>query len=79
MSKHFRILALLLSFALALGCFTACGADEKKPAPTTTAQKLEEVDYVAQLKLNKQSFTKKLEVTVKNFVDGDTVHFNVPE
>lgn len=79
MSKHFKILALLLSFALALGCFTACGADEKKPAPTTTAQKLEEVDYVAQLKLNKQSFTKKLEVTVKNFVDGDTVHFNVPE
>lgn len=79
MSKHFRILALLLSFVLALGCFTACGADEKKPAPTTTVQQLEEVDYASQLKLNKQSFTKKLKVTVKNFVDGDTVHFNVPE
>lgn len=79
MNKCFRILALLLCGVLALGCFTACGSDAKKPAPTTTAQQLEEVDYASQLKLNKQTFTKKLEVTVKNFVDGDTVHFNVPE
>ncbi len=79
MNKHFKILALLLSGVLALGCFTACGADTKKPAPTTTVQQLEEVDYAAQLELNFYSFTKKQEVTVKNFVDGDTVHFHVPE
>lgn len=32
-------------------------------------------DYVAQLTLDETSTTKKLKVTVKNFVDGDTTHF----
>ena len=79
MKTHTRILALLLLAALVLGCLAACGTDAKKPAPTTTAKELEFVDYAASLAFNKGSFTKKLEVTVKNFVDGDTVHFNVPE
>ena len=38
-----------------------------------------EVDYAAQVKLNMNSETVKQEVTVKTFIDGDTVHFNVPE
>ena len=79
MKTHTRILALLLLAALVLGCLAACGTDAEKPAPTTTAKELEFVDYAASLAFNKGSFTKKLEVTVKNFVDGDTVHFNVPE
>ena len=79
MKTHTIILALLLLAALVLGCLAACGTDAEKPAPTTTAKELEFVDYAASLAFNKGSFTKKLEVTVKNFVDGDTVHFNVPE
>ena len=39
----------------------------------------EPVDYAGQLRLNMSSETVKAEVTVKTFVDGDTVHFNVDE
>ena len=35
------------------------------------------VDYASQVKLNMNSETAKLEVTVETFVDGDTTHFNV--
>jgi len=38
-----------------------------------------EVDYAAQIALNMSSETVKQEVTVRTFIDGDTVHFNVPE
>ncbi len=38
-----------------------------------------EGDYADQLKLNPLSPTAKTQATVKNFVDGDTVHFHVPE
>lgn len=41
--------------------------------------KAETVDYVELLKLDMDSETVKQEVTVRNFVDGDTVHFNVPQ
>ncbi len=37
----------------------------------------EGVDYASQVKLNMNSETLKLEVTVDSFVDGDTTHFNV--
>ena len=37
------------------------------------------VDYAGQLGLNRGSETVKQAVTVHNFVDGDTTHFNVPE
>ena len=37
-----------------------------------------EVDYAAQVKLDLSSSTKKIQVTVKTYVDGDTTHFNVP-
>ena len=36
------------------------------------------VDYAASVKLDLNSSTKKIQVTVKTFVDGDTTHFNVP-
>ena len=35
------------------------------------------VDYASQIRLNMNSETLKLEVTVEAFVDGDTTHFNV--
>lgn len=36
-------------------------------------------DYVSELKLNMGSESLKAEVTVKSFIDGDTVHFNIDE
>ena len=39
----------------------------------------ENKDYVSELKLNMGSETVKAEVTVKSFIDGDTVHFNIKE
>ena len=39
----------------------------------------DQIDYASQVKLDMTSDTKKTEVTVKTYVDGDTTHFNVPE
>ena len=75
---RFRFLSLLLLVVLILGCFSGCGPDSETPG-TTEAPNLDTVDFAATLKLNMGTFTKKQEVTVKNFVDGDTVHFHVPE
>lgn len=60
---------ILLAFA---GC-------QQETPPETNEQITETVDYAASVQLNMTSFTAKQEVTVKNFVDGDTVHFYVPE
>ena len=43
------------------------------------AEQADFVDYAAQLDFNRASETVKAEVTVKTFVDGDTVHFYVDE
>ena len=58
-------------------------SDEKEttaPAQTEpqTEAPAEVVDY-ADFKLQMNSETKKQQVTVKSFIDGDTVHFYVPE
>jgi endonuclease YncB( thermonuclease family) len=48
---------------------------------TTTSKSdanLEWVDYVSKLKLNMDSETIKQVVTVHQYIDGDTTHFNVP-
>lgn len=55
-------LCALLVLAL-LACLMGCGmADD---------------DYAASIRLNMASETAKAEVSVKTFVDGDTVHFNI--
>lgn len=68
---------LLLLICLLL---TACGSTPAPTAPveTTAAQDLETVDYAASVKLDMSTSTAKAEVTVRSFIDGDTVHFNVP-
>ena len=43
------------------------------------AEQADFIDYAAQLDFNRASETVKAEVTVKTFVDGDTVHFHVDE
>ena len=75
-----RFLILLVVFCLSL---TACG---NAPAPTepqgTTEPSGPDVeltwtDHAGELRLKMDSATAKVSATVKSFVDGDTVHFNV--
>ena len=49
---------------------------DKDPDPQ---ENIEEIDYAASVKLDLASSTKKIKVTVKTYVDGDTTHFDVPE
>ncbi len=71
-------LALSVVLCLILGILAGCGENPQPTQPSTSAP-AESVDYASQLKLNMNSATLKQEVTVKTFVDGDTVHFHVPE
>ena len=82
MSK--RIIAFLLMFCLLVSCVTGCGSKEeegettKSTAAADSSDKAEFIDYVAKTKLDLNSNTKKLEVTVHAYIDGDTTHFNIP-
>ena len=65
-----RILSLLLVLCLFAGCQPADPA-----GGTTGAPSVQKIDYAASVKLNMDSQYKKEEVTVKQYIDGDTVHF----
>ena len=69
MNNHSRFLKLCLL------CMLLCAL---VPA-FAQAEQGEFIDYVSQLDFNRGSETVKTEVTVKTFVDGDTVHFHVDE
>ncbi len=88
-----RLFASAFSFFLILSCLAACGGDVTPtasapqvfspvqsspavPSPTPVPQETE--DFAGSIKLDMSSDTAKQEVTVKSFVDGDTVHFHVP-
>ena len=60
-----------LSF-LTLLCLMVCAVCI---CPAQTAAAAEGIDYAAQLTLNMASESRKAEVTLKTFVDGDTTHF----
>lgn len=61
--------------SLCLLCMLLCAL-----APASAqAEQAEFIDYVSQLDFNRGSESVKTEVTVKTFVDGDTVHFHVDE
>ena len=67
-----RFLALLMIACVALSIFVACdvptdGGDELAPW----------VDYVSEVKLDRNSGTLQIEATVKSYIDGDTTHFYV--
>lgn len=73
-----KLLVFLIFVCL---CLTACGGESSSTEPETTAATTapaEILDYAASVKLDMSSDTAKQEVTVKTFVDGDTVHFHVP-
>ena len=71
-------MALCLTAGLLAGCgepTTGPVTDATQPA---TPAPTENVDYAASVKLDMNSATAKQEVTVKQFIDGDTTHFHVP-
>lgn len=69
MKKTYKIIAALLLICTVLLSFGACGPKEDEPS---------HVDYAAELKLDMNSDTIKKEVTVRQYIDGDTTHFNFP-
>ncbi len=73
-----KLICLALVLCIVLGMFAGCQPGDSTGAGTTTAPKIETKDFVADLKLQMDSATLKQEVTVKTYVDGDTVHFHVP-
>ncbi len=79
-NKFQRLTAILVMACLLAGCFAGCN-NGKQPGDTKPGDKpsTEVVDYAAQVKLNMSSETAKQEVTIHQHVDGDTVHFNVPD
>ena len=69
----------LISLIMML-CLTVCvltGCQDNTPA-VSSGESTNAIDYVANTKLVMESNTKKQEVTVKSYIDGDTTHFNVP-
>jgi len=87
-----RVTALLVLVCLLLS-FAGCGETPALPtteAPTqateplettaapTQAPVVEAVDYAGTLKLDLNTESAKQEVSVKQFIDGDTTHFHVP-
>ena len=77
MKMKLKLISLLVLVCLVVGCFAGCqqGSD---PTETTGQTPVQTVDYVDLTKLDMDSSTLKLEVTVKSYIDGDTTHFNVP-
>lgn len=61
---------LIACLIIGLLGFSSCSKNTDNPVEPFT-----ETDYSKQLKLDFTSNTLKQEVTVKNFVDGDTTHF----
>ncbi|MBQ8387493.1 MAG: thermonuclease family protein [Clostridia bacterium] len=78
-----RSLSLLLILCMALSILVACNGGEDAGDSTTDSgtqnpSPTEHIDYAGSVKLDMSSASKKLEVTVKAYIDGDTTHFNVP-
>lgn len=73
-----KLFALLAALCIFLGCLAGCSNNDAGGGETTApAAEDNWIDYAGQVKLDMNSETAKKEVTVKNFVDGDTTHFFV--
>lgn len=59
--------------------YSCTPASEGDPADSLPGQNGQTVDYAGSVELSMKAGTAKTEVTVKSFIDGDTVHFFVPE
>ena len=74
--KAMRWISLLAVLCMLVACMAGCGENTDSQGDDSTASTF--VDYVEKTKLDLNSNTKKLEVTVHAYIDGDTTHFNVP-
>ena len=74
MKKFSKLLSLLVVLCILIACFAGC----KDNGNVTSGASGDFIDYVEKTKLQLESSTKKQEVTVKSFIDGDTTHFDVP-
>lgn len=73
-----KLFSLVLLAAIALCAFAGCDMGSNSDSSGNSTP-LEVIDYVAETKLDMNSDSQKQEVTVKQYVDGDTTHFNVPK
>ncbi len=72
-------MALILTVGLLAGCGEKPQEEGSTNPPASDGPVLTDpVDYAGSVKLDMRSDTVKQEVTVKQFVDGDTTHFFVP-
>ena len=79
MKKAKRFLSLYLLICMSVSCFCGCQTAQQGASTSSTEEELPPfIDFVGQLKLDMDSSTAKMEVTVKLFIDGDTTHFHVP-
>ena len=69
-----KFISLLLLLCVVIGCLASCDLFNKDNGGDEHVH----VDYVDQLKLDMDSSTLKLEVTMKRHIDGDTTHFIDP-
>ena len=82
--KNSKFLIYLLLAAILLCSLSGCTEDPVQPSSsvpeTTTAPTdvVEYYDYAGTMILDMDSATLKQEVSVKQFIDGDTTHFFVP-
>ena len=82
---------LLLLASLLVSGLSGCAdspaqpTEAAQPTPTVAVTEVQETeplevkDYAGSVKLDMSTETAKQEVTVKQFVDGDTTHFHVPD
>ena len=66
MKRFLSLICALLLVCIAVVALVGC-QNVKNPT-----------DYASSYKLEMQSSTRKMFVTVKSYIDGDTTHFNVP-
>lgn len=71
-------LSIILLLCMAITLLGGCQPGNTDNTTETGTEPIEAVDYASSLKFDPSSATLAQEVTVKTYVDGDTVHFNVP-
>ena len=73
-----RLLPFVLLLVILVSCATNAESSAGAVTPMAEETLAEHIDYASLLKFDLSSETKKTEVSVKLFVDGDTTHFSVP-
>lgn len=88
MKRTFRLFALLLALCLIAGCaapavqpeenVSASVSESPRVSASPEPTPFEEKDYASAVQPGGNAVAVSQEVTVRSFIDGDTVHFNVP-